>query len=120
MASNFNVRSAAGYDQFMGRWSRILAGPFVEFCGMVDGERILDVGCGTGSLTFTIPKLANPAEIVAIDYSDLFVAEVQRRNADKRISVQRADACSLPFAEARFDRALSLLVLHFVPQAEKA
>src|SRR3954470_13105059 len=120
MASNFNVRSAAGYDRFMGRWSRILAVPFIEFSGVADGERILEVGCGTGSLTFTLPTLANPSEIVAIDYSELFVAEALRRNVDKRISVQRADACSLPFGEAQFDRALSLLVLHFVPEAERA
>ena len=35
----------------MGRWSERLAPLFIQFAGIHDGERILDVGCGTGSLT---------------------------------------------------------------------
>ena len=120
MGSNFVVESAEGYDRFMGRWSRRLAPLFAHFAGLSDGERVLDVGCGTGSLTFALPKLANVSEIWAIDYSPLFVAEAQRRNTDERISIQQGDACALPFGDGRFDRALSLLVLHFVPDALKA
>jgi len=52
MTSQFNVHDAAGYEQLMGRWSQRLARPFIEFAGVEDGEKILDVGCGTGSLTF--------------------------------------------------------------------
>ena len=50
----------------------------------------------------------------------MFVQETKRRNTDRRITIQQADACALPFPDASFDRALSLLVLHFVPEAEKA
>jgi len=120
MASSFNVQEVAGYEQLMGRWSRKLAPLFVEFSGLVDGERILDVGCGTGSLTFTLAKIASLAEIAAIDYSPVFVEEAIRRNTNPRIKIQRADVCALPFEDAEFDRALALLVLHFVPEAGKA
>ena len=41
---------AKAYEQRMGSWSKLLAPLFVEFVG-VQGE-VLDVGCGTGSLTF--------------------------------------------------------------------
>ncbi|WP_349434935.1 class I SAM-dependent methyltransferase [Pararhizobium sp. A13] len=120
MNSSFNVRSASGYEQLMGRWSQKLAPLLIDFAGLADGERIIDVGCGTGSLTFALPQAANVSEIAAIDYSPVFVEEATRRNADPRITIQEADACALPFPDGYFDRALSLLVLHFVPEADKA
>jgi ubiquinone/menaquinone biosynthesis C-methylase UbiE len=120
MTSTFNVQSAGAYEQLMGRWSKMLAVPFLEFARLNKGERILDVGCGTGSLTFALAGAAELSAIVAIDYSALFVAEAARLNTDSRITVQQADACDLPFEDGSFDRALSLLVLHFVPEAGKA
>ena len=120
MPSTFTVQSASAYEQLMGRWSKMLAVPFLEFAEVNEGERILDVGCGTGSLTFALAEMTELREIVAIDYSPLFVKEAARRNADPRITIRQADACDLPFEDGAFDRALSLLVLHFVPEAGKA
>ena len=65
-------------------------GPFIEFAGVADGERVLDVGCGTGSLTFALPQAADVAEVAAIDFSPVFVPEAQRRNTDPRITIARA------------------------------
>ncbi|WP_292212727.1 class I SAM-dependent methyltransferase, partial [Mesorhizobium sp.] len=76
--------------------------------------------CGTGSLTFELAKSAELASIEAIDFSPVFVEAAKRRNADPRIEIQQADATALPFADNAFDRALALLVLHFVPEAGKA
>lgn len=120
MTSSFNILDAAGYEQLMGRWSQKLAPLFIEFAGLADGEKILDVGCGTGSLTFALAKAAALGEINAIDYSPVFVEAVKRRNTDPRIKIGQADACALPFEDGTFDRALALLVLHFVPEAGKA
>lgn len=120
MTSTFIAKGAVGYDQYMGRWSRRLAARFLDFAGVADGERILDVGCGTGSLTFLIPERANIASVEAIDFEAEFVEALARRNTDRRISARQGDACSLPFDDNQFDRALSLLVLHFVPTPERA
>lgn len=120
MTSNFNVHDAAGYEQLMGRWSQKLAPLFIDFAGLADGERILDVGCGTGSLTFALAGSAGLKEIAAIDYSPVFVEAAIRRNTNPRIRIRQADACALPFDDASFDRALALLVLHFVPETGKA
>jgi ubiquinone/menaquinone biosynthesis C-methylase UbiE len=120
MPSSFNVQSASAYEQLMGRWSKMLAVPFLEFAGLTKGERILDVGCGNGSLTFALAETVELSEIIAIDYSALFVEEATRLNSNPRIKIRQADACDLPFEDGSFDRALSLLVLHFVPEAAKA
>lgn len=120
MPSTFNVHDPAGYDQLMGRWSQVLARRFIDFAGLADGEKIIDVGCGTGSLTFALADAANVGDIVAIDYSPIFVEAATRRNTDPRVKIRQADACALPFDDGRFDRAMALLVLHFVPDAAKA
>jgi ubiquinone/menaquinone biosynthesis C-methylase UbiE len=120
MTSDFNVHDAAGYEQLMGRWSRKLAPLFIDFAGLANGEKVLDVGCGTGSLTFALARAADLGEIAAIDYSPVFVEAATRRNTDPRISIRQGDACALPFERGAFDRALALLVLHFVPEGAKA
>ena len=120
MTSSFNVHDAAGYEQLMGRWSRKLAPLFIDFAGLAGGETILDVGCGTGSLTFELAKTADLRGITGIDFSPVFVEAAARRNDDPRINILQGDACALPFENGTFDRALALLVLHFVPEAGKA
>jgi len=120
MTSEFVVHDAAGYEQLMGRWSKKLAPLFIEFVGVENGEKVLDVGCGTGSLTFALARAAEVGEIAAVDYSQIFVEEAIRRNTDPRVRIRQADACALPFEDGTFDRALALLVLHFVPEAGRA
>jgi SAM-dependent methyltransferase len=72
MSSKFISRGADKYDSYMGRWSRRLAPLFVDFAGLGVGDRVLDVGCGTGSLTFELVKHANVASVEAIDYEQQF------------------------------------------------
>ncbi len=120
MSSNFVSRGADKYDSYMGRWSRRLAPLFLDFAGLAAGERVIEVGCGTGSLTFTLTKHADVASVEAIDYDAQFVAAARERNADPRITIAEGDACNLQFADGDFDRALSMLVLHFVSDADRA
>jgi ubiquinone/menaquinone biosynthesis C-methylase UbiE len=120
MASSFNVRDADAYEQLMGRWSKALAPQFIDFAGIAETRKILDVGCGTGSLTFALAQSPEIREIAAIDFSPLFVSAATERNRDPWITILQADACALPFEDNEFDAALALLVLHFVPQADKA
>lgn len=120
MTSRFVSRGADKYDSYMGRWSRRLAPLFLDFAGLAAGERVLEVGCGTGSLTFALPGRANIASVEAIDYEQQFVDAARERNTDRRINIQKGDACNLQFADGQFDRALSMLVLHFVSDPERA
>ena len=64
---------AEAYEVMMGRWSRQLAPLFVKFVGVRDGENLLDVGCGTGSLSATLARVTKTSEIVGIDPSKGFI-----------------------------------------------
>jgi ubiquinone/menaquinone biosynthesis C-methylase UbiE len=121
MSSKFNARDADAYERLMGRWSRVLARPFLEFSGLASGERILDVGCGTGSLTFTIPQVVDVAHVQGIDFSSVYVEAARQRITNPRITISQGDVCGLSFQDATFDRSLALLVvLHFVPESQRA
>jgi ubiquinone/menaquinone biosynthesis C-methylase UbiE len=111
MPSMFNARDAGNYEKLMGRWSRRLAPLFIDHAGIADGEEVLEIGCGTGSLTFTLPQRAKLAGLTAIDHSEIYLAAAQARNHDPRIHLEQGDGCALRFPDARFDRTLSMLVL---------
>ena len=108
------------YEHHMGRWSRRLAEPFLDFVGTADGEQILDVGCGTGSLTFALINRSNVKSISSIDSAAAFIEYAKAKSTDPRLDFRVGDACALPFPDRTFDRVMSLLVLHFVPQPHVA
>jgi len=119
-AAAASFQNAEAYEQVMGRWSRRLAPLLIRFGGLSDGDRVLDVGCGTGSLTFTLPEIANIADVTGIDLTEPFLEFARARNTDPRISFQSADARNLPFEDNSFDRAFSMLVLQYIPDAPRA
>ena len=109
---------AEAYERQRGRSSKILAPLFVDFVG-VQGE-VLDVGCGTGALTFAIAKSESVSKIVAMDLSEAFLAYARSKTDDPRISFESGDAQNLRFSDASFDQCLALLVVRFIPDAPKA
>jgi ubiquinone/menaquinone biosynthesis C-methylase UbiE len=120
MTLNFVARGPEAYDSYMGRWSKRLASAFLEFAGLIEGGAVLDVGCGTGSLTLEIAAHRIAGSIDALDYESEFVEALNTRKGAGLINVRQGDAMALPYQSARFDMALSLLVLHFVLDPARA
>jgi SAM-dependent methyltransferase len=113
--------TAAGiYERLMGRLSRTLAPQFVAFAGVGEGASVLDVGCGTGSLSVILAETTKAARIVGIDLSAPFVEYARAHDADPRLTFEIGDAQALPYEDATFDAALALLVVNFIPDARKA
>jgi len=104
----------------MGRWSAKLAPLFAKFARVRDGDRVLDVGCGTGSLIQAVASLNGQSEIVGIDPTPGFVAYARQRFTDPRITLDQGSAFELPYTGSSFDQALSMLVLHLISAPDRA
>lgn len=78
------------------------------------GERVLDLGCGTGHLTAEIA--ARGAEVIGVDSSPSMIAQA-RQNFPK-LTFQLSDARSFHFDEP-FDAVFSNAVLHWIPEADR-
>jgi SAM-dependent methyltransferase len=103
---------ADAYDRFVGRYSVPLAPQLADFAGVAAGQRVLDVGCGPGALTTELVGRLGPAAVTAVDPSEPFVAAARERHPG--VSVGRAAAEELPFADEAFDAALAQLVVQFM------
>jgi ubiquinone/menaquinone biosynthesis C-methylase UbiE len=120
ISSTFTAADGDGYELLMGRWSRRLAEPFLDFAGTAHGESVLDVGCGTGILTFALRERCQVKLLRGVDFSPAYIGHASRHNHDPKLSFEVGDACALPFPDHSFDRVMSLLMLHFVPRADQA
>ena len=120
ISSIFLASDGDGYELQMGRWSRRLAPKFIEFAGIKNAECVLDVGCGTGSLTSTLALNPDIRGIQAVDFSAPYIEHAKRNNSGSRIQFQVGDACALPFGDKEFDHTLSMLVIQFIPEPERA
>ena len=110
----------AAYERFMGRWSRLLAPVYVGFASAGNEDRVLDVGAGTGSLALALEATPGVKEVVGVDPSEGFI-ECARQNAKAgKVRFAVGDAQALKFEDASFDKTMSLLVINFVPDHDKA
>lgn len=97
-------RTEAGFVARLGE-------PLLELLAPQPGERVLDLGCGDGSLTQK--RLAAGCEVVAVDSSAAQVAAARERGLDARV----ADAQRLDF-EHEFDAVFSNAALHWMPRQD--
>jgi len=112
-------KSVDPYEYFMGRWSRRIAHPFLDWLSPAHGLRWLDVGCGSGALSETILNHCVVAELTAVDQSDEFVRDIQKR-LGKLARCRVGDATALPAENDSVDYTVSGLVLNFISEPIRA
>jgi demethylmenaquinone methyltransferase/2-methoxy-6-polyprenyl-1,4-benzoquinol methylase/phosphoethanolamine N-methyltransferase len=94
----------------------------VEMAQIKAGERVLDIGCGTGNLTVTARRYAGPAgSVVGIDASPEMI-DVARKKAKRMrsdVNFELGLIEQLAFPDATFDVVISRLVIHHLPDELK-
>jgi ubiquinone/menaquinone biosynthesis C-methylase UbiE len=88
------------------------------------GERVLDIACGTGLVSFEAARAVGVSgHVLGIDLSDRMVGGAERRAREKNLSncsFSRMDAETLALPDAGFDVVLCALGLMYMPDPEKA
>jgi ubiquinone/menaquinone biosynthesis C-methylase UbiE len=91
--------------------------------GLSAGERVLDVGCGTGTLAMGIKKKVGREGVVrGVDASPEMVALAREKTSAEGLEVDYhvAPAQSLPFEDSTFDAVLCTMVMHHLPREQRA
>jgi len=101
----------------MGRWSARLAEPFLELDGVKAGHRVLDVGCGTGTVSHALAMRG--ATTVGVDASESYLDGARRLRSHPRVTYEHGDATDLQYASDSFDACVSALVIDVVPDVEQ-
>lgn len=104
------------YEHFMGRWSARLAEPFLEFADVEPGGRVLDVGCGTGTISLALAKRG--ATTVGLDASESYLDGARRLRPHPDVTYEHGDACHLPYSSASFDACVSTLAIDVIPDVD--
>jgi SAM-dependent methyltransferase len=119
MPDNTTVFNAADdYERFMGRWSRAIGEKFLDWLDAPTNAPWLDVGCGTGALSELIAKRCAPKSISGIDPSAAQVDYARKLLPGHTFEV--GDSMALPYGDASFGVVASALVIHFIPDRQKA
>jgi ubiquinone/menaquinone biosynthesis C-methylase UbiE len=130
MHSHKHFLPAAGHDWLLPLYdplNRLLGeerikGPLVEQAALQPGHRILDIGCGTGSVTLLAKHRQPGADVLGLDPDPKALARARAKaeRAGLDVHFEQGFASELPFEDASFDRALSSMMLHHLSPEEKA
>ena len=120
---------AAGHDLFLPLYD-----PFTKLFGFDTARRrlldqaafqphhrVLDVGCGTGTLAVLIKRLYPTVGVVALDPDPKALARAQRKAERARVSIRfdRGFADTLGYPDAAFDRVFSSMMFHHLETTDK-
>jgi ubiquinone/menaquinone biosynthesis C-methylase UbiE len=116
--------AAADYEPL---WQSQLApaqASLMACAALAPGERVLDVACGTGLVSFAAARNVGPAgSVVGVDISGQMVEAAALRAHEGGVTnarFSRMDAESLALPDAGFDVVLCALGLMYLPDAERA
>jgi ubiquinone/menaquinone biosynthesis C-methylase UbiE len=86
-----------------------------------DGPRVLDLGCGTGTLAMMVKRANRSAAVSGLDADAeaLRLARTKLEEAGIAVQLDQGRASALPYSAESFDRVLSSLFFHHLPSESK-
>lgn len=109
-------RAARDYDEYA-VLQREVESRLIERVGYfgLQPERVLDLGCGTGSGSLALTRAFPDAQVVSLDWSGNMLQQTQSRlmNQGNPCAPVRADMHQLPLASRRFDLVFSSLAIQW-------
>ena len=93
----------------------------VETSNLAAGQRVLDIGCGTGTLTMQIKQFSPQIEMIGLDGDPeiLQIAKSKAEAAGLDIQWKEGFAYDLPYPTGLFDRVFSSLMIHHLTTPNK-
>jgi ubiquinone/menaquinone biosynthesis C-methylase UbiE len=100
-----------------GRFKELL----VDQAAPAPGQRILDLGCGTGTLALQVKRREPRAELVGLDADPEMLAQARQKAEQAGVELELTEGFSteLPYEDASFDRVLSTLFFHHLDPEPK-
>jgi ubiquinone/menaquinone biosynthesis C-methylase UbiE len=83
------------------------------------GMKVLDLGCGTGTLTLMLKRAVPNAMVTGMDGDPQILAIAREKSRGINIQWDQGLASSLPYPDSAFDRIVTSLVLHHLTQDDK-
>jgi SAM-dependent methyltransferase len=105
---------AAFVPAFFAQWAGVLC----DAAGVIAGQRILDVACGTGIVARTAADRLGAANVLGVDLNDAMLTVARRVRPD--VDWRQGDVTALPLANGSFDTVLSQMALMFFPDRVSA
>lgn len=118
---------AAGRDWALALYDPIVSllgiGPtrrrLIEQAAIQPGQRVLEIGCGTGSLSLLIKQLYPGADVTGLDPDPKALARARAKRGADTIHFDRGFSDALPYPDASFDRVFSSFMFHHLKPAER-
>src|SRR5574341_1625144 len=111
------------YDAVMSTLMRekTIKGDLVRRVEILPGHRVLDLGCGTATLTLMMKQAEPEAEVVGVDGDEQILTIARAKVAREGVEIQldQGMAYALPYPDGCFDRVVSSLVIHHLTSENK-
>lgn len=127
--SQREILPAAGRDVFLPLYDPIVSlmgfdsarRELISSANIEPGHRVLDIGCGTGTLVVQLKRQYGPAQVVGLDPDPkaLRRARLKAVRADVSVQLDQGFANELPYERASFDRVFSSFMFHHLNKQER-